>query len=219
MNPMVTFTPTVAGSRAVTVLLGTAAAVASAGGGWAAVSRPKRVGFTVWEGYDPYTLELSVMFDGFASQASQEEEYDALRRIMRTPVGPTSQPSPVMLSGPVPLTNLPWVIQSITQDPTSVIRSEANGSLLRVAATVSLLEYVEADVLIATVPSPAARVNEVTAAGAVPAGRTHILKKGDTLWGIAQKYLGAGKRYTEIVTLNGIKNPNRVKVGTVLKIP
>lgn len=219
MTPWVTFTPIVASSRAVTVLLGASAAIASAGGGWAAVSRPKRVGFTVWEGYDPYTMELSVMFDGVARNFSQEEEYEALRRIMRTPVGPTSQPSPVMLSGPVPMTNLPWVIQSITQDPASVIRSEVNGSTLRVAATVSLLEYVEADVLIATVPSPAERVNEITEAGAVPAGRTHTLKKGDTLWGIAQNLLGAGKRYTEIVALNGIKDPNRVAVGTVLKIP
>ena len=48
--------------------------------------------------------------------------------------------------------------------------------------------------------------------------KTHTVKHGDTLWKIAQTYLGKGSRYTEIVKLNGLKS-NVLKSGQVLKIP
>ena len=50
------------------------------------------------------------------------------------------------------------------------------------------------------------------------AGRTHTVKHGDTLWKIAEQYLGKGSRYTEIVKLNGLKS-NVLKSGQVLQIP
>lgn len=63
--------------------------------------------------------------------------------------------------------------------------------------------------------------------------RTHTIKYGDTLWGIATKYLGKGSRYTEIYKLNknaiendakkhGFKssnNGNRIWPGLKLTIP
>ena len=45
---------------------------------------------------------------------------------------------------------------------------------------------------------------------------THTVKKGETLGKIAQRY---GITYQEIAKLNGIPNPNLIKVGQVLKIP
>lgn len=48
--------------------------------------------------------------------------------------------------------------------------------------------------------------------------RTYTVKAGDTLWGIATKYLGSGKRNTEIKALNGLKN-NTIVPGQVLKLP
>ena len=50
------------------------------------------------------------------------------------------------------------------------------------------------------------------------AGRTHTVKHGDTLWQIAQTYLGKGSRYTEIVKLNSLKS-NVLYTGQVLQIP
>lgn len=47
---------------------------------------------------------------------------------------------------------------------------------------------------------------------------TYTVKKGDTLWEIAKKYLGSGARYTEIVKLNGLKT-SVIIVGQQLKIP
>lgn len=50
---------------------------------------------------------------------------------------------------------------------------------------------------------------------------TYTVVKGDCLWIIARKYLGDGKRYTEIYELNKdiIKNPNLIYISQVLKIP
>lgn len=48
--------------------------------------------------------------------------------------------------------------------------------------------------------------------------RIHAVVNGDTLWDIAQKYLGSGTRYTEIVRLNGLTS-NVIYSGMKLKIP
>lgn len=63
--------------------------------------------------------------------------------------------------------------------------------------------------------------------------KTHKIKSGDTLWGIAVRYLGKGSRWPEIYKLNkstiekaakahGFKssnNGNRIWPGTTLKLP
>ena len=46
----------------------------------------------------------------------------------------------------------------------------------------------------------------------------HTVVKGDTLWGIAEKYLGSGVRYKEIKTLNGLDS-DTIYSGQKLKIP
>ncbi len=48
--------------------------------------------------------------------------------------------------------------------------------------------------------------------------RTHTVKRGDTLWKIAKKYLGSGLRWTKIAKLNGIQG-TLIRTGQVLKIP
>ena len=53
---------------------------------------------------------------------------------------------------------------------------------------------------------------------AASADTTYTVVHGDTLWGIAQKLLGNGGRYKEIVSLNGLKS-NVIYSGMKLKIP
>ncbi len=55
-------------------------------------------------------------------------------------------------------------------------------------------------------------------AGATASVTTHTVVRGDTLWGIAEKYLGNGNRYPEIKTLNDLSS-NTIRTGQVLKIP
>ena len=46
----------------------------------------------------------------------------------------------------------------------------------------------------------------------------YTVQKGDTLWDLAQKYLGSGTRYTEIKTLNNLTS-DTIYAGQTLKIP
>lgn len=48
--------------------------------------------------------------------------------------------------------------------------------------------------------------------------KTHRVKKGDTLWSIAKKYLGDGNKYKLIMQANGMTD-TVIKVDSVLKIP
>jgi nucleoid-associated protein YgaU len=48
---------------------------------------------------------------------------------------------------------------------------------------------------------------------------TYTVQKGDTLWSIAQKHLGDGKRWREIVELNPGLEPSKLKVGQVIILP
>jgi len=54
-----------------------------------------------------------------------------------------------------------------------------------------------------------------------PQGGTHTVARGDTLWGIARKHLGDGRRYREIFELNRdqLQNPNLILPGQVLRLP
>lgn len=49
--------------------------------------------------------------------------------------------------------------------------------------------------------------------------RYYTVVKGDTLWGIAQKFYGNGSRYQEIAKANNIANANLIHVGQKLLIP
>ena len=48
--------------------------------------------------------------------------------------------------------------------------------------------------------------------------KTHTVRSGDTLWGLAKKYLGSGFKWTKIANLNGIQG-SLIRTGQVLKIP
>lgn len=51
-----------------------------------------------------------------------------------------------------------------------------------------------------------------------PKYRTHTVKGRESLWDIAEEYLGRGSRYLEIKELNGLVS-NLLDDGMVLKIP
>ena len=50
---------------------------------------------------------------------------------------------------------------------------------------------------------------------------TYVVKKGDSLWKIAKNLLGSGFRWIELYEANRavLRNPNIIRVGTVLTIP
>lgn len=48
--------------------------------------------------------------------------------------------------------------------------------------------------------------------------KSHTVQQGETLWLIAKKYLNNGARFTELAKLNNISNPDRIRVGQVIKL-
>ena len=61
-------------------------------------------------------------------------------------------------------------------------------------------------------------------AGLLPEQRkpgTYTIQRGDTLWAIAERYLGAGMRYVTIFKTNrgAIKNPNLIHPEQQVKVP
>jgi len=56
---------------------------------------------------------------------------------------------------------------------------------------------------------------------AFDATQWHEVKKGETLWKIAEQYYGDGNLYSKIFDANRdvLKDPNRINVGQKLRIP
>ena len=68
-------------------------------------------------------------------------------------------------------------------------------------------------------PEPAAPV--LPAAAPAAAGRTHVVRPGETLGTIASRYYGSPAKWNRIFEANRdrLQNANRVRVGTTLVIP
>ena len=81
------------------------------------------------------------------------------------------------------------------------------------------------DPTVPTAPAPVSRVATTvapTTGKKEPSTVDYTVKRGDSLWKIAQDQLGDGKRYVEIVDLNqGVLNgkPDFITPGTILRLP
>ena len=52
-----------------------------------------------------------------------------------------------------------------------------------------------------------------------PAGGAYTVQRGDTLWSIASRHYGSGKRWRDIVNANPGLVPERMAVGQSLRMP
>lgn len=79
------------------------------------------------------------------------------------------------------------------------------------------------EVVVTTAPGTGEQKANIASAprtGTPKKADTHTVVRGDTLWGIAKRYLGDGAKYPELVKANPqIKNPSLIIVGQVIKIP
>ena len=84
-----------------------------------------------------------------------------------------------------------------------------NGEDRRVALTNAGYNYDEVQAI----------VNQKMGTTNAPSKKYHTVVKGDTLWGIAQKYYGDGNKYKDIAKANNISNPDIIHAGQKLIIP
>jgi len=70
--------------------------------------------------------------------------------------------------------------------------------------------------------APVSDVGAGAARPAAPTGsRTHVVKKGDTLFSLARQYYGDASQWKKIYQANGDRIPNKdqIKIGQELSIP
>jgi hypothetical protein len=186
-------------------------------GGWEVVQRPKRVSITRWNGKDPFTMDLPVRFDGtLAPQKGQEIAISMLLR-MSQPSGPLKQPPIITLDGPVPRTDLKWVIQNLEFDNQNVMWENYRGIYVRIrqSVVVQLLQFVD-DQVISTPPAPA------TLAGGASAGSKVIVSTGKTAKQEAQAAYGSAQFWKDILDANPFLLPDPrapITAGQSLVIP
>jgi hypothetical protein len=107
-------------------------------GGWEVTGRPRQVGMTTWEGVEPFELDLSLLFDGFAPGRSQER---ALRQLTRVARGDDeSRPGLLTIDGLPLLPAEEWVVTAI--DYGDAILRTSDMSRVRQPVTLTLREYV-----------------------------------------------------------------------------
>jgi hypothetical protein len=106
---------------------------------------------------------------------------------------------------------------------TDELRQHGSNYLTRVRASLTLTEASDAPAslipppsgppAVTTPPSPQPEPAEV------PGPNTYTVRSGDTLWALSIRFYGTGTRWTEIADANGVRDPRKLQIGTVLRIP
>lgn len=107
--------------------------------------------------------------------------------------------------------NLPIFIESI-------VFEEKDGTN-DVYATIQSREYRELKAVRVEVTGSTERERENSEEQPNQTAETYVIQKGDTLIGICRKFYGDSNLYKPLAKINGIKNPNLIYTGNILKLP
>lgn len=177
-------------------------------GGTQTVDIPYQTQAVVWQTHPPYGLVLKILLDGHDTGRSVEADVKTIYRMARADPGAVRPPS-VKVSGPVPRTDLAWLIEGVdegTTVSTDVIRRD-DDARTRQQITLTLIE----DRLPQTVVAKAATTKKVS-----KKVKTVAVHKGDTLRSIAKRYKVA---YADLKAANkDVRDPNHL-TGKTVRLP
>lgn len=195
-------------------------------GQWQEVSRARRQALTQYVGRSPFTMTVPLILDGYKQGQLVEQDCQQIE-LMALPAQ-NGEPPTVNIAGPVPHTELNWVITNITWGP-SAMRSGRSGGRIRQAVTIEFKHFVADDRI---QEAPAAQVYKLkqrqqqksTASKRggghnTSAEKTYTVLVGDTLISIASRKLGNPKRWHEIAALNGKRDPRSVVPEEQIRLP
>lgn len=189
----------------------TGAIVPSLGyGGHPIGARPKKKALTVWEGRQPFQMEVPVILD------LGGELVEGLRATLdRMAISVNGQqPPPVKIVSnkgrlPIPADiseTADWWIEDLKWG--EELRRASDGELVRQEVTVTLLERID-DALLRTTPKTVSTHRS----------RSYTVKSGDTLHTIAARLFGDASLWRELGQLNHIRSDGQLKAGMVLHLP
>lgn len=198
-------------------------------GGWEAIARARNVAFTQWNGRNPLTIKIPILFDNFAEGTSLEDDIRQLEKMAGAEIN-MKQPPLVLIdsNGVVPhdahdATQNDWVIQGIEWGDSDRNQS---GNRVRQAANVIVMEYTYDDVIGGIGARPSSK-SKKKARGKTK--RRHYIVRGasETLVSIAHTQLKNSHLWRHIRSANKNKSgkpiyrdPYKViPMGTVLVMP
>jgi LysM repeat protein len=194
------------------------------------------VGIVKQQGEDYYFVATGDTYDKIArskgvdvTALKQLNSNVALRagRILRLPTEaavpaaaqvPARPAPPVVMDPPRPLYDRPVVVERAPEPVVEVARAtiveEEPPALVvvREEEPVKVTPNVAIPVMLESEPVKA----KFVAAGVSDSGIRHKVKSGDSIWGITRKYKVA---QADLLGLNGIADPNKLRLGMELKIP
>lgn len=176
-------------------------------GGTQTVDVPRDTQAVTWSTHPPYGMSLSLALEGFATGATVEADLKTLYRMARADVGAVRPPS-VSLSGPVPRTDLQWLIEDIDESVTDgeVIRRD-DDARVRQFVTLTLVQDRDVQLVVPASKAPASKKTQ-----------TVTFRSGDSLTSIAHTYKVKGGAKA-IQKLNQIRDPKHIKPGTKIRLP
>lgn len=189
-------------------------------GTWETITRPLRTDALEWQGTPARRLELALLFDGWAEGNSVEGPCRTLEGLTAARSG-GRPPATVRLRGPVPRTELTWIVEEIEWgDAIWTGSGPFRGFRLRQAFTVTFAEYHSADAILRRQKIPKGRGPRIVT---VKIQRYEDKSAApENIREIARRTLGEAGRWREVTTLAGkhFRDPGqRLKVGQRVKVP
>lgn len=183
-------------------------------GGHPVGARPKKKALTVWEGRQPFQMEVPLLlYNGGQVVEGLRSAIDSMAT-SRSQGWVDEQPPPVKIvsnRGRLPLPadislDADWWIEDLRWG--EELRRAEDGELVRLQVNVALLERIDDELFNSRSPSTS-----------VVRAHNYTVKKGDTLHSIAARELGDARRWVEIARLNGIRSDGHLKAGMTLHLP
>lgn len=187
-------------------------------GGWEAVTRPRQIAMTVWNGTDPYQLEVNVVLNGYtgAYEGGGSSQEPAIRTLLAAGRGDDeSEPSTWDIDGIPWIPASEWVLNAV-EPGDMVIRRRSDFSRTRQDYVLTFLEHV---------PPEFVQLRAKARQGAKSKTTLYTVKRGDTPASIARK---RRCKWTDLRTLNqsAIRSANQkpganpnYKVGSRVRVP
>lgn len=166
-------------------------------------ARPGRKPLTLRDGDNIASLDLGIVLAKLDHQQPVEAYINQLRRIAESG-------QRVTVLGLSPQERGPWRVDDLTI--TGELRRQGDNAITRATATLSLVEASDAN----------PKVGPVSGGHGGKGGKRpkfYKVRKGDTLRKIANRFYGDPGVWRQIAKANGIKNPDKLKVGRKLKLP